>query len=476
MALIAALMLVLILALVGMTSVQLAGQEFAGSSALQEERAAHHAAESAVDAVMGWFHDPSLTPDGVPPGWLSKRVVNAQGEPSYFDAQGHSQFKGTASQPDIVFDAADPQQDVMMNDPGRGWFRSLRGLAKILKLRVYGSMRPGLLCTVEVTAGAGKNARIKKTISVELGTFAIPALRAPLQATTVGSATSSTKGSVLVHWGDMMIRGAAYFSGVQEIPTKSVSAAVTGQAYDLMVHRDDRWIDLWIGDEGYFSQLPSGSVAGIPANVHLHQNPDPGVKTDDWQYERLKQLAKQFGRYYAVDHDGLLYANGHIESGAGVRPGEVLSSKAPGDHLGLIFVDTLDGSPPRADNLGTIVLEQEYVEGILVLNAHVRWKGGLAGKPVPALSPPPEGQTAIGTRIPVQLSGIHFQGVLFSAGNVTSSGRLQIHGGVMAQGAVSAEPGQEGSMEIWYNPELREGLLRGMPVVFIAPGSWQVKI
>jgi hypothetical protein len=76
----------------------------------------------------------------------------------------------------------------------------------------------------------------------------------------------------------------------------------------------------------------------------------------------------------------------------------------------------------------------------------------------------------------VQLSGIHFQGVLYSAGNVTYSGRLQIYGGVMAQGAVSAEPGQEGCMEIWYNPELREGLLRGMPVVFIAPGSWQVKI
>ena len=84
-----------------MTSMQLAGQEIIGASALQEERTAHHAAEAAVDVVMGWFHDPARLPQGLDPAWLTKRVVNAQGDPSYFDLQGRSQFAGTASHPDI---------------------------------------------------------------------------------------------------------------------------------------------------------------------------------------------------------------------------------------------------------------------------------------------------------------------------------------------------------------------------------------
>ena len=62
MALLTVLMVVFLLTLLGLTSMQLAGQEMAGAGALQEERLAHHAAEAAVDVVMGWFHDPSFLP------------------------------------------------------------------------------------------------------------------------------------------------------------------------------------------------------------------------------------------------------------------------------------------------------------------------------------------------------------------------------------------------------------------------------
>jgi hypothetical protein len=43
--------------------------------------------------------------------------------------------------PDIVFDAANLQHDRLLNDPQTGWFKSLKGLARILKLRVYGDWR-----------------------------------------------------------------------------------------------------------------------------------------------------------------------------------------------------------------------------------------------------------------------------------------------------------------------------------------------
>jgi hypothetical protein len=477
MALLAVLMVVFLLTLLGMTSMQLAGQEMIGASALQEERTAHHAAEAAVDVVMGWFHDPVRMPQGLEPAWLAKRVVNAQGDPSYFDLQGRSQFIGTVSLPDMVFDAANPQHDVLLNDPQTGMFKSLKGLARILKLRVYGAARPGLLCTVEVTAGAGHDFRVTKTLSVEFGAYAIPALHAPLQSGTLGSESAQARsGAVLVHWGDMMVRGQAYFPRPEELPTKSGLTSVTGQAYGEMTHREDRWLDVQLGGEAFFAQLPAAAWSGIPLNVHAHQEPVPGIKLDRWDYDTLKRMSKQFGRYYGMDREGLLYPGGLIQTGLGRPAAEVFASTGPGDHRGLIFVDTLDGMPPRPDNLGTIVLDQEYAEGIFIVNAHVLWKAGQPGKPVPALSPPPEGQQSLGTRVPVQLSGIHLQGVLYVAGDVRYAGHLKVYGGVLAQGSMVDGTNGSGVLEVWYNHDLREGLIQGLPLVFVAPGSWQVKI
>ncbi|MDR4478382.1 MAG: hypothetical protein R3B37_01355 [Nitrospira sp.] len=476
MALLAVLMVVFLLTLLGMTSMQLAGQEIVGASALQEERLAHHAAEAAVDVVMGWFHDPSLFSQGVEPTWLAKRQVNAQGDPSYFDAQGRAQFVGTGTSPDVVFDAANPQHDRLLNDPQTGWFKSLKGLARILKLRVYGATRPGLLCTVEVTAGAGHASRVTKTLSVEFGAYAVPALHAPIQSGMLGSESAQSRSnSVFAHWGDLVVRGAAYFPRLEEVPVKSGLAPITGQAYVEMTHREDRWLNIRLGGAAYFAQLPAEAWSGIPLSLHPHQDPVPGIKADQWDYDTLKRMAKQFGQYYGMDREGLLYAGGLIQPGLGHPAAEVFASQGPGDHRGLIFVDTLDGTSPRPDNLGTIVLDQEYAEGIFIVNAHVLWKTGAYGKPVPALSPPPEGQQSLGTRVPVQLHGIHLQGVLYVAGDVRYAGHLKVYGGVVAQGAIVDGTNGSGMLEVWYNHDLREGLVQGMPLVFVAPGSWQSK-
>jgi len=477
MALLAVLMVVFLLTLLGMTSMQLAGQEMVSASALQEERLAHHAAEAAVDVVMGWFHDPGLLSQGAEVTWLTKRLVNAQGDPSYFDAAGRAQFVGTGADPDVVFDAANIQHDRLLNDSQTGWFKSLKGLARILKLRVYGATRPGLLCTVEVTAGAGPASRVTKTVSVEFGAYAVPALHAPIQSGSLGAESVQYRpGSVLAHWGDVMVRGSAYFTQPEEIPLKSGLAPITGQAYGEMAHREDRWLTIRLGGDAYFAQLPAEAWSGVPLNLHTHQEPVPGLKFDQWDYDTLKRMAKQFGQYYGIDREGLLYAGGAIQPGLGRPAADVFASKGPGDHRGLIFVDTLDGTAPRQDNLGTIVLDQEYAEGLFVVNAHVLWKTGAYGKPVPVLSPPPEGQQTLGSRVPVQLPGIHLQGVLYAAGDVRYAGHLKVYGGVVAQGAIVDSTNGSGMLEVWYNHDLREGLVQGMPLVVVAPGSWQAKM
>lgn len=476
-ALLAVLMVVFLLTLLGMTSMHLAGQEVVGASVLQEERLAHHAAESAVDVAMGWFHDPSLVPQEVWTTWFRKRFVTAQGDPSYFDAQGRAQFVGTVTQPDLVFDAANPQHDFLLNDPQTGWFKSLKGLAKILKLRVYGATRPGLLCTVEVTAGAGHAARVTKTVSVEFGAYAVPALHAPLQSGALGHQLGeSSLGVVFAHWGEMIVRGPAQFPKPSEVPVKSALAPVTGQAYGEMGQRIDRWLNIKIGGEARFAQLPAEAWPDVPLNVQVHQEPIPGVQVDQWEYAALKRMAMQFGQWYGIDRDGLLYPGGVIQPGLGRPASEVFASKGPGDHRGLVFVDTLDGMPPRLDNLGSIVLDQDYAEGIFIVNAHVFWKAGPAGRAVPALSPPPEDQPSLGARIPVQLSGIHLQGVLYAAGDVRYAGHVKIYGGVVAQGTIADGTNGSDTLEVWYNHDLREGFVQGLPLVFVAPGSWQAKL
>lgn len=476
MALLAVLMVVFLLTLLGMTSMHLAGQEIVGAGAIQEERVAHHAAEAAVDVVMGWFHDPALRPPEVTT-WFAKRLINAQGDPSYVDAQGHAQFVGTSAAPDVVFDAANPQHEGLLNDPQTGWFKSLKGLAKILKLRVYGATRPGLLCTVEVTAGAGPGARSAKTVRLEFGSYAVPALHAPLQSGTLGNeAVQSRAGSVFAHWGEMVVRGRAYLPRPEEVPINSSLAPVNGQTYDEMNHREDRWLAIRLGGDALFAQLPMEAWSSVPLNIHQRQEPVPGIKADQWDYVTLKGMARQYGQFYAIDRDGLLYAGGVVQPGLGRPASEVFASKGPGDHRGLVFVDTLDGMPPRTDNLGSIVLDQDYAEGIFIVNAHVLWKAERAGRLVPALSPSPEGQQSLGTRIPVQLSGIHLQGVLYAAGDVRFTGHLKVYGGVAAQGAIMEGTNGSGTLEVWYNHDLREGLVQGLPVVFVAPGSWQSTI
>jgi len=187
----------------------------------------------------------------------------------------------------------------------------------------------------------------------------------------------------------------------------------------------------------------------------------------------MKQYAFLYGAYYGMDRNGLLYQNGIMETGLRLTADEVFGSKSVGDHHGLVFVDTLDQRPPRGDNLGTLSLETEYAEGLFVVNAHVSLKSQGTGKSVPVLSPPPEGSSSVATRIPVQLTGVHLQGVLYSAGDIVFEGRPRIYGAVMAEGRIVGGSTTGETLEVWYNDDLRSGLLRGMPLVYVAPGTWR---
>jgi hypothetical protein len=279
---------------------------------------------------------------------------------------------------------------------------------------------------------------------------------------------------VSVHWGDLRVGEDLVLRQGGDIPTLSSFAPVTGQGYDETSQREDRWMQAWVGGNVQITQPPSSQTPSLPHNLHEAQNPIPGVRLDQWNYEHLKRLAKRFGRYFGIDRDGLLYPQGVVEPGHGLSPDEVLRSQAPGDHRGLIFIDTLDQTAPRLDNLGTLKLQTSYVEGTVVMQGHVVLAPNGLGSSVPALSPPKTGQGDDPARTLVQLSGIHFNGVLYASGTITVAGRVRLYGAVVA-GETIAQSSSRGTFEVWYEHELGQGLFRGLPVVYRAPGTWMAR-
>jgi hypothetical protein len=140
----------------------------------------------------------------------------------------------------------------------------------------------------------------------------------------------------------------------------------------------------------------------------------------------------------------------------------------------LVFIDTVDGQPPRVDNMGTLVLDTEYVEGLLVVQGHMLLRPRAEGKSVPVLSPSPPEVQLLGGRVPVQLSGIHVNGLLYAAGTIRIERSTRLYGAMMAGQSVTSI-GTGTMIEVWYNADLAQGLFRGLPVVYRAPGTWLTK-
>ena len=477
--LLAALMLIFLLGIAGMTSLYLASQDGPGISAMKEDNVAQQLADGAADVVMSWFHDPSVTPTSLA-GLLVKRHGDFISGPSFFDATGHSQFVGTADRPDIMLDSANQADNQTLNDSSSGFSKAaLGGLGRILKLKVYGPLQPGLLSTVEVTTTTVDHRPVARTVQLQLGAVSIPAVRAAVQVgQTLGAMQPGSESPVMVHWGDQRVLGDLAVKRMEDLVLKSTTAPVTGQSYDQMMNAQDRWTEYWVGGTVSVISPPPGLGVNppLPENVHAHQYPSPGVRIDQWDYDSLKKIALRWGTYYRLDRVGRLHSQGASVSDfdLGIRPVDELESQNIGNHRGLIFVDTIDGQPPSVDNMGTLVLDTDYFEGLLVVQGHVLLKPRAAGKSVPALSPSPPGTQSLGTRVPVELSGIHINGLLYAAGEIKIEQSVRLYGAIMAGQSVTRV--RSGAViEVWYNADLAHGLFRGVPVVYRAPGTWSAK-
>lgn len=166
--LMASLMLVIILALLGMTALYLVSQDSPGITAMREDNLAQQLSDAAAELVLSWFHDAGTTPPPIA-DLLAKRQGDVETGPSFFDAAGRSQFVGTADRPDILLDAVDSGTDRILNNPLSGFDGPLHALGRLEKLKVYGPSQPGLLGTLEVTASTVGRRSLARTIRLQLG-------------------------------------------------------------------------------------------------------------------------------------------------------------------------------------------------------------------------------------------------------------------------------------------------------------------
>src|SRR5579884_3713456 len=211
MALLGVLLITLILSILGLVSVNLAMQEVQMVADLREETATRYLAEAGLELVTQWFNQPDVK-QGQPGELLGKRFNLVDRGPSFFDMAGRSQFTGTSAAPDILYDAARPADDRLLNDPGTGWFAPLYRLGEIRTLKVFSPQRADLLCTVEVTAATS---RATRTVSLQLAAVSLRPIRSGVQ---IGVGSTTVPFPVVLHWGSAKVNGDQLLPPVADVP------------------------------------------------------------------------------------------------------------------------------------------------------------------------------------------------------------------------------------------------------------------
>lgn len=132
-----ALLFLLLLTILGTSSLYLAYTETAVTRIIESDARAFYIAESGIEQTLYWFSNPDKF-NGTPEDTFTKKM---QSGTSFFDEDGVSQYTGTQQTPDMVYSTSDNE------------------------LKVYGPTVPGALCTI---ISSGVSGRITSTVLVEL--------------------------------------------------------------------------------------------------------------------------------------------------------------------------------------------------------------------------------------------------------------------------------------------------------------------
>ena len=410
--------ILLLLSMLGSILFNASGNDLMMAKNQRSEAEANYLAEAGTEIVLFWFNNPEKFKEaayfknnynGKPEDFFKKRMTDKFGTPTFL-TDGISQFSGTKDNPDLEYDLSSNsyQFDSTLD--------SLKKIGKIKSIKVYSTKREGGICTIE-SVGETNNGTIR-SVMMEVKGSPLPPLTAPLQS---GNGDINIV-PIKVHWGDIRIIGGGNLGDdLTMIPKKNQISIPDGQDY-VADNREDGWLDIYVGKE-----IVSPSEKGCTdckepysnlGHENIYQFQEADIALDRWDYSELKAYAKEYGRYFSADYDGNLYQNGILDQNHKRSLNEVMTSIAPGDSKGFVFVDTVDGNPPNKSNIPTLEINRGYSEGIFYVNGNLVIKNEESGFSIDSKTPPWEGRTGDETRMPVTLQDINLNGAIYSTGSV----------------------------------------------------------
>lgn len=131
------LLFLLLLTILGASSLYTAYTEVVLSKNIEADASAFYKADSAIEQTLYWFHYPEQF-NGTPANFFSRKMIN---NTSFLSENGISQYTGTKLNPALAYSGND------------------------YLLSIYAPVVPGAICTV---SGTGVSGRIKRTVTVEL--------------------------------------------------------------------------------------------------------------------------------------------------------------------------------------------------------------------------------------------------------------------------------------------------------------------
>ncbi|HNY26353.1 MAG TPA: hypothetical protein PKH31_03125 [Candidatus Sumerlaeota bacterium] len=315
---------------------------------------------------------------------------------------------------------------------------------------------------------------LPRTILVYLEKSPVLISELKLGGALISLATAAQGGNAKVHWGEAWTRSDV------NMPAKSQSSHIdkTSGSYDKFVSYrsegsllfDTTWKvgsgkDLYDpatrtspGDapaSGAYSDKPLMPDGANRLYTQLDQHVPVGtLKFPDMlgTYSDFKVAAKQHGCYYGTDAAGNIYRDGIKDAAHLVDFNtEFGNADRVNDPYTLLFIDTIDGTAPKADgsNLATISNSGTGVgmKGVFWIGANMLQKG--AGNPASLLAESPD------TGHPkVNLSKVYLDGVLYCAGYIDVTGNPVVYGSVVAEKDFRGS----GTFDVWYNWRLKDGL------------------
>lgn len=290
-------------------------------------------------------------------------------------------------------------------------------------------------------------------------------------AAIVSHRTITTGGNIMVYWGEYWAAGSINFMNEQ-------NGGKYNQGPTQAVRTKDRILGLGSGQLGQTAvTATSSTIEDVAAyfsradkraqfSNRLWQN-QVDLEMPHYDYQTIKDLARQFGHYYSRDAAGNIYV-GDVQNDATRITMEEILSNDPNDPAKIVLIDTIDGNPPAEDgsNFGPEISvqgsgaadgEPRYMRGLYYIGAHVRMAGqGSDGVTLSLPVPPQPDDWSSSVTWPSGYASqtVVSDGVVVFAGDLRVNGQPVFYGSLVAYGDITGS----GTPWVYYNPDLADGL------------------